>query len=91
MAGTSSLRGNPPARPEAITAGERWRFTVLTDSLLRMEYQPSGRFTDEASQRVLNRDFPAAPYSVTETETKLRLSTGRLRVEYGKAPFSPTR
>jgi len=89
MAGNYSLRGNPTARPEAITAGERWRFTVLTDSLLRMEYQPSGRFTDEASQRVLNRDFPAAPYSVTETETKLRLSTGRLRVEYGKAPFSP--
>jgi len=34
------------------------RFTVLTNRLIRCEYQSEGRFEDRPSQWVLNRDFP---------------------------------
>lgn len=83
------LQGNPAARADTVVAGDRWRFTVLTDRLIRMEYQVSGRFEDAASQRVVNRDFAPVPFSVTETEDELRLHTGRLLLRFGKTAFSP--
>ena len=52
------LQLRPKARAEATIAGDCWRFTVLTNALIRMEYQPEGLFTDEATQTILCRDFP---------------------------------
>ena len=36
----------PLARPEAVVAGGAWRFTVLTDALIRVEADERGCFTD---------------------------------------------
>ena len=36
------LQMKPAARKEAIVAGEQYRFTILTDCLIRMEYQEAG-------------------------------------------------
>ena len=37
----------PVAAPENCISGKNYRFTVLTDRLIRMEYDPMGIFEDE--------------------------------------------
>ncbi len=48
----------PCALPQNMVRGENYRFTVLTPSLIRMEFSPEGCFEDRASQSVFFRDFP---------------------------------
>lgn len=79
----------PKARAEAVVAGDCYRFTVLTASLIRMEYQPEGHFTDEATQTVLCRDFPVPAFHVTEGEDALEIVTDKLHLRYDRRPFSP--
>ena len=45
-----------PADPNAVVQGETYRFTVLTDRLIRMEWNERGEFIDEASQLVVSRE-----------------------------------
>lgn len=66
MSESYTLRICPKAREEAIVRGGGYRFTVLTDSLIRMEYQAEGRFTDGATQTVVCRDFPVPEYRVMD-------------------------
>ena len=52
------LKVRPIARRESMIQGENYRITVLTESLLRLEYSRDGIFEDRATQTVINRDFP---------------------------------
>lgn len=53
MAENYLLHMFPKARNRAVVEGDCYRFTVLTDSLIRLEYQKEGHFTDEATQTVI--------------------------------------
>ena len=79
----------PLANPQAVIHGNGYRITVLTDRLLRMEYQAKGAFCDTATQMALCREFPVPAFTVTETENRLTVETDALRLSYDKAPFSP--
>ena len=81
------LQTKPVARKEAIVAGEQYRFTVLTDRLIRMEYQEAGEFVDEPTQTVICRDFPVQEYRVMEGEDFLEIVTAKLHLYYDKKPF----
>ncbi len=72
-----------------IIQGRYYRFTILTDRLIRMEYSGTGVFTDQKTQVVVNRDFPAAVFETEETEMRLRIETAALCLEYEKQAFSP--
>lgn len=78
----------PLAKKEAVVAGECYRFTVLTDRLIRVEWQPQGRFVDEPTQRVICRDFPAVDYRVIEQQDSLEIVTDQLHLYYDKKEFS---
>ena len=78
----------PHPRPEAVVQGPDYRITVLTDRLLRLEYQAEGRFTEQATQCVVCRDFPCPPFRVMETDTSLEIVTKELHLYYDKKPFS---
>ena len=82
------LQMKPAARKEAIVAGEQYRFTILTDCLIRMEYQEAGKFVDEPTQTVVCRDFPVQEYRVMEKEDSLEIVTSKLHLYYNKKPFS---
>ena len=41
----------------AIIQGKNYRFTVLTPSMIRMEYSEKGVFVDKKTQMVVNRTF----------------------------------
>ncbi len=79
----------PKAREGAVVQGESWRITVLTDCLLRLEYQAEGNFTDEATQTVICRDFPVPEYRLTEKEDCLEIVTEKLHLYYDRKRFSP--
>lgn len=79
----------PLACPENTVTGERYRFTVLTDRLLRLEYAADGAFEDRASQKVFYRDFPAVPFETVKEGGTLRLETEKLCLVYTEnAPFA---
>ncbi|MCD7736544.1 MAG: alpha-xylosidase, partial [Lachnospiraceae bacterium] len=85
---------NPVGRPENTIQGETWRFTLLTDRLIRMEYQEDGQFEDRPSQVVWNRYFETVPYRVTEKKAEndaaggFEVYTERMHVSYDGMPFS---
>lgn len=83
------LRMQPKARAEAVIRGSGYRFTVLTETLIRMEYQPEGYFTDEATQTVICRDFPVPEFRVIEKDGRLEIVTEKLHLYYDRNPFSP--
>ena len=73
----------------AVIAGDGFRITVLTDRLLRLEYQPENRFRDGATAAVINRDFPLPEFEVRRGADRLTVETRCVRLEYDMKPFSP--
>ena len=73
-----------PARPETVVhVGDRVRFTILTDRLIRMECSESGSFTDAATQLVVSRDLGEAPaFDVRRGEDRVEILTEHLHLTY---------
>ena len=80
---------HPETKPENIVKGDCWRISVLTESLLRLEYSPEGVFEDRATQSVWNRDFPVSAFQCIETEDSLEIITAKAHLIYNKKEFSP--
>src|SRR5690242_9099783 len=53
---------HPVAHPDAIVAGDKFRFTILTDGLLRYEWAEDGIFEDRASTFAVNRELKVPDY-----------------------------
>ena len=68
--------------------GDTWRITVLTDRLLRLEFQEKGEFCDDRTQTVVNRQFPPVPFSFCNKEGMIRIETDQLILRYDGKPFS---
>jgi alpha-glucosidase (family GH31 glycosyl hydrolase) len=81
---------SPVAHPGAVVggAGVKYRFTLLTEGLLRYEYADDGIFEDRASTFAIHRDLPVPKYRVLEKDDLLEIITPRLRLTYDKKPFS---
>lgn len=79
---------SPVCRPESVVQGEKYRITVLTSGILRLEYSEQGRFVDEASQMVWNRDFPTPEYVVKDENGLLEIITDRVHLFYDKKKFT---
>ena len=78
----------PAADEKAVIRGERFRITVLTERLLRLEFEENGRFLDSATQTVICRRFPVPDFTVSETEQLLQIDTEALTLRYDRGPFS---
>ena len=79
----------PCATEGAVIAGDGFRITVLTDRLLRLEYEPDNRFRDGATTAVINRRFPLPEFEVRRSADRLTVETRGVRLEYDMKPFSP--
>lgn len=82
------LDSNPYAVEENIIKGEKYRITVLTESLFRLEYSDEGIFVDEPTQTVLNRDFKKVSYKLKDTNEFLEITTSNAKLYYNKKEFS---
>ena len=78
----------PLASPANMVAGEKYRITLLTEGLVRLEYSEDGIFEDRATQMVFYRDFPDTEYRVLETEDSMEIRTSRIHLLYNKQEFS---
>ena len=67
--------------------GENYRISVLTESLVRLEYSEDGVFEDGQTQVVQNRDFGPVACEVVETEAVLDLHTEHLHLHFEKDLF----
>lgn len=90
MFSTSMLDIRPVANSKAVVQGDHYRFTVLTERMIRMEWDANGRFEDRATKMVLRRDFPVPEYEVRETDDSLEIITKFLHLYYNKQRFSQT-
>lgn len=75
-------------KSEAIIQGERYRISILTPSLIRLEYSEEGKFEDRATQAVINRNFAVPEYEVRREGNCLLIETEELRVSYDEQKFS---
>lgn len=77
------------AKPEMIVKGNKYRFTILTERLLRLEYSPTGVFNDYATELVTFRNFDLAKFTKKEDSNYLEIETSYFKLVYAKEePFN---
>ena len=72
------------ANPKCIKMGEKYRITVLSESLLRLEYDTNGKFNDYSTPIVRNRLFPEPNFIVKEDPNFLNIETKYFSLFYVK-------
>ncbi len=73
---------NSLANPEAVVKETKVRFTVLTSSLIRMEWAPDDSFEDRQSFVFVNRNLPVPRFSTKKENGWLILATDDLILKY---------
>ena len=81
---------NPKANPQSIVQTSVARFTVLTENLIRLEYDPQGKFEDRATMTTVNRYLPKPQFTSSNSSGKVTITTSALTLTYtGGQPFGP--
>lgn len=69
---------------DSIIMGNKYRFTVLTESLIRLEYSPTGEFIDNPSELVWYRMLPRPEFYVEGDNKYLQIKTRYFTLTYDK-------
>lgn len=70
---------------KTVFLGKKYRITVLSDVLLRLEYDETGHFNDYKTLNVVNRNFPFPKFEIkTNDEENLIIETYSFKLEYKK-------
>ena len=75
---------NALANPKNIVQGKFFRFTVLSERLIRLEYSGNGKFTDAPTQIVLNRNMEPVAFEAQEDDKYLIITTSFFKLTYEK-------
>ena len=76
------------ANPKNIVQGKKYRFTVLSERLIRMEYNKDGKFIDYPSSLVWYRNMEPVTFTLKEDKNFLEITTKYFRLTYRKEkPF----
>ena len=76
------------SNPKAIFKGVNYRITILSERLIRFEYDINGEFNDNLTLLVKNRNFNLPNFKVTEDERFLVVTTKYFILQYSKEkPF----
>ena len=78
----ASAQNNPVADEDATVICGNARFTVLTDRLLRMEWDEYGRFEDRASLAIINRSLEVPEFTVSRNGKGVTINTGAVTLKY---------
>ena len=52
----------------SMLKGNKYRITILSERLVRLEYDPEGKFCDEKTELAIDRDFPVTEYKVQQDQ-----------------------
>ena len=79
------------SQAEVVYKDSTVRFDLISESAIRLEYAPDGRFVDNPSLIAVNRDYPAADYKIKDSKTKIVIETASMALTYRKnsGAFSP--
>jgi alpha-glucosidase (family GH31 glycosyl hydrolase) len=72
----------PRANASAVVVVGSARFTVLTDNVIRMEFDASGRFEDRATVAIVNRLLPVPAFVYQNSGSTLTIKTKTLLLTY---------
>ncbi len=79
---------NLEALKDCVFTGPNYRITVLTERLIRLEYNDNGIFFDNGTELVHNRLFNKPEFTVNEDKTYLVIKTKYFELQYTKGkPF----
>ena len=71
-----------------IVKGEKYRFTLLSPRLIRLEYNEQGDFLDKPTQFALHRFFPSFEFKSQDSSRSIEISTDYFKLTYIKnKPF----
>ena len=72
------------SKNDSIVAGPNYRFTVLSERLIRLEYSKDGKFNDYATEMVTFRDFDKPEFNIIDDGKVLKIITKYFKLEYIK-------
>ena len=72
------------ANKRNIIQGPNYRFTVLTERLIRLEYNDNGHFVDDPTERVLYRDLKTPKFELKEDTNFVVITTNYFKLTYIK-------
>ena len=76
------------SKSEAIFEGTNYRITILSERLVRLEYNKDGQFFDDLTELVRNRDFDIPEFKVNQDDKYLEITTKYFMLKYVKEkPF----
>lgn len=77
---------------DSVIQGDKYRITMLTSSLLRLEYSEIGYFEDRATQTVINRMFEVPEFKaerqMIEGVEWIVVETDKIKLQYNQQSFS---
>ena len=71
-------------QPNVAYEDNNVRFTVITDGVVRMEYSPTGSFTDNPSFLRSETRYPTVKYKLKNSGSTLQIITSKMTVKYKK-------
>ena len=72
------------ANDKSIIKGDKFRFTVLTERLIRLEYNDKGVFVDDPTELVLYRDLETPKFDLIDNANFVSISTSYFKLTYIK-------
>lgn len=72
------------ANKDCMFKGDKYRITVLTERLVRLEYNENGMFEDYPTELIWYRNFPKPEFSIEETNKTLKINTKYFELNYLK-------
>ena len=70
------------ANRECVFTGDRYRITVLTERVIRLEYNENGMFEDYPTEVIWYRNFKKPEFEVNETNRLLNIKTNYYELNY---------
>ena len=67
-----------------VIQGKKFRITILSEILVRLEYSENGIFLDEPTEFARNRNFNLPKFNVQQDEKYLVIETNYYKLEYIK-------
>lgn len=79
---------HPIACERFVVRGEKYRITVLTEQMLRLEYSEDGVFEDRATRFAFNRAFDTPEFESYHEDGLLHIVTKHLHLRYDEKAFT---
>ena len=73
---------------KSIIKGDKYRFTILTERLIRLEYSENGEFIDDPTELIIKRDLQSPKFEIIDNQNFISITTKYFKLTYIKGkPF----